>query len=122
MGNYSIAIPSGSALGKPILVVGTDTGSATIIHTCSTNPNVYHEVWIWAQNNHTSDVVLTIEYGDSVAPNSNIIKTISAKNGLLTIVAGHRFKGAASPPIVKAFAGTGNVISLIVNINVIDIT
>lgn len=107
---------SGSTSGKPILVAATST-AGTAVHTC---PNLdgagqWEEVWLWAQNNHTADVVLTVEFGSADA-SGNIIVTIPSKSGLIPIVPGLILQDEMT---VKAFAGTTNVISVVGFVNTI---
>jgi len=100
---------SGSTDGKPIKVVQTAT-AGTAIHTAvaGTTAGTYDEIWLWAQNNHTVDVVLTIEFGSADVEN-NIIVTIPFKSGLVPVVPGFILQNEAT---VKAFAATANVISI----------
>jgi len=101
---------SGSTDGKPIKVVQTATAGDTI-HTAvaGTTAGTFDEIWIWAYNGHTADVVLTIEFGGATVPDQNIVMTIPAKAGLLLVVPGLILQNGM---VVKAFAGTANVITL----------
>ena len=101
---------SGSTDGKAIKVVQTATAGDTI-HTAvaGTTAGTYDEIWIWAYNGHTADVVLTIEFGGATVPDQNIVMTIPAKAGLLLVVPGLILQNGM---VVKAFAGTANVITL----------
>ena len=100
---------SGSTDGKPIKVVQTGT-AGTAIHTAvaGQTDGTYDEIWLWAQNNHTANVALTIEFGSADAEN-NIIVEIPFKKGLVPVVPGLILQNGAT---VKAFALTANVISL----------
>ena len=100
---------SGSTDGLGVKVVQTATAGTTI-HTAvaGTTAGTYDEVWLWAQNNHTADVVLTIEYGDANAED-NIIVTIPYKAGLVPIVPGLLLQNEKT---VKAFAATADVITV----------
>lgn len=110
MATFTKKILSGSSDGKPVKVVAT-TSVGTTIHTGSSTATVLQEVWIWAQNNHTADVVLTVEYGDT-ASEGNIIVSIKAKAGLALICPGLLLKGNAAPLTIRAFASVTNVISI----------
>ncbi|MFA7120539.1 MAG: hypothetical protein WC277_03620 [Bacilli bacterium] len=100
---------SGSTDGKGIKVVATST-PGTAIHTAvaGTTAGTYDEVWLWAQNNHTEAVTLTIEFG-SANTEDNIIMDIPSKEGLVPVVPGFLLQNEAT---VKAFAGTTNVITV----------
>lgn len=100
---------SGSTDGKPILVAATTTPWTTI-HTAvaGTTPGVYDEIWIYATNNHTAEVNLTLERWDATATN-NINMSIPSKTGLYLVVPWLILQNAAT---VKAFAGTTNVVHI----------
>lgn len=101
---------SGSTDGAPIKVVATATAGTTI-HTAiaGTTVGTFDEIWIYAQNNHTSAVTLTIEYGGATAPDQNIITTLASKAGLQLIVPGLILQNGLT---VKAFASSANVICI----------
>ncbi len=100
---------SGSTDGMGILVAATATPGTTI-HTAvsGTTAGTYDEIWLWAQNNHTADVVLTIEYGDATTSH-NIKSTIPYQKGLYIVLPGFILQNGMT---VKAFAGTANVITI----------
>lgn len=102
---------SGSTDGLPIKVTGTGTGSTVTIHTSvsGTTDGSYDEIWLWAYNGHTADVSLTIEWGGASVPDQNIVVNIPYKSGLVLVVPGLILQNSK---IVKAFAGTGNVITI----------
>ena len=102
---------SGSTDGRAIKVAATSTAGDTI-HTGSGTATTYDEIWIYAQNTSASDVKLTLEWGGTTAPDDLIELTITAEAGLTLVAPGLLIKGNASPLLVKAFAGTTNVITL----------
>lgn len=108
---FSKNILSASTDGLPIKVAATAT-AGTLIHTGSSNAAEIEEIWIYAFNSHTADVVLTIEYGGATAPDQNIVVTVPFKQGLFLVVPGLLLKGNATPKTIKAFAATTNVITL----------
>lgn len=101
---------SSSTDGKAIKIAATAT-AGTAIHTAvaGTTAGTYDEIWLWAFNSHTADVVLTIEFGGADAPDQNIIVTIPYKAGLVPVVPGFILQNEAT---VKAFAATTNVITI----------
>jgi len=107
---------SGSTDGMPIKVAATAT-AGTAIHTAvaGTTAGTFDEVWLFAQNNHTSAVTLTIEFG-SAATENNIICTLASKSGEQLIVPGFILQNGAT---VKAFASEANVVSISGFINTI---
>lgn len=108
---------SASTDGKPIKIAQTAT-AGTLIHTAvaGTTVGTFDEVWVWAQNNHTSDVVLTIEFGGPDAPDFNIIVDIPFKAGLIPVIPGLILQNGLT---VKAFASVADVISLVGFVNYI---
>lgn len=95
---------SEATLGAPISVVGTVTATADTVHTVPTGK--VDEVTIYAINNGTAPVQLTIEMGQVTDP---IVAQIQPKAGL-TLVVPRLPLGAAK--VVEAFAGTTAVIAL----------
>jgi len=100
---------SGGAYGVGIEITQTSTAGNTI-HTApaSTTAGTVDEIWLWAQNNHTADVVLTIEMSGADHA-QNIIVTIPFKSGLVPVVPGFILQNALT---VKAFAATTAVITI----------
>ena len=101
---------SESTDGKAIKIAATAT-PGTAIHTAvaGTTAGTYDEIWLWAFNSHTADVVLTIEFGGADAPDQNIVVTIPYKAGLVPVVPGLILQNGAT---VKAFAETTNVVTI----------
>lgn len=106
MATFTKRILSGSTDGKQIKVAASATPGTTI-HTAVTGTTDFDEVWIYAVNSSASDVKLTIEWGEATAPDGNIEFTVTAEDGLKVIIPGLILQNAA---VVKAFAGTANVI------------
>jgi len=111
MATFAKTILSGSTNGRAIKVAATATPGTTI-HTGSTTVADIHEVWLYAQNTSTSAVKLTLEWGGTTAPDDLIEVTIQPESGLVLIAPGLLIKGAASALVVRAFAGTTNVITI----------
>jgi len=102
---------SGSTDGMAIKVTGTATGSTVTVHTAvaGTTAGVFDEIWLYANNTSTSAVKLTLEWGTATAADGNIELTIAAEAGLVLVVPGLILQNAK---VVKAFAGTADVILL----------
>jgi len=96
--------------GKPIKIVQTASPGDTI-HTAiaGITAGTYDEVWIWAFNSSTANVVLTVEFGSTTAPDHNIKVTVPYQEGLFPVVPGLILQNAK---IVKAFAAAANVITM----------
>ena len=111
MATFSKIVLSGSTDGRMIKVAATATAGTTI-HTGSATATTYDEIWLYAVNSSATAVKLTIEWGGVSSPDDLIESTIVAESGLVLISAGLIIKGNATPLVVKAFAGTANVINI----------
>jgi hypothetical protein len=100
---------TGTGLGIKVAATAT---AGTAIHTASTTPATIDEVWLYAVNSSTSSVKLTIEWGEATAPDGNIEVTVLPEAGLVTVIPGLLLQGNATAKVVRAFAGTTNVIVL----------
>ena len=104
--------PAGSTgTGLAIKVAATAT-AGTAIHTASTTTTTIDEIWLYAVNSSSSSVKLTIEWGEATAPDGNIEVTVLPEAGLVTVIPGLLLQGNATAKVVRAFAGTANVIMI----------
>lgn len=101
---FTKVILSGSTSGKQIKVAATATAGTTI-HTA--HATSLDEIWLWAVNSSTTAVKLTVEWGEATAPDGNIEVTVPGESGYLMVVPGLVLTGSL---VVKAFAGTANVL------------
>ena len=101
---FTKVVLSGSTDGKQIKVAATATAGTTI-HTA--HATSLDEIWLWAVNSSTTTVKLTVEWGEATAPDGNIEVTIPGESGYLMVVPGLVLTNSL---VVKAFAGTANVI------------
>ena len=97
---------SGSTNGRGIKVVTTAT-TGTTIHTAVAGTTDFDEVWLFAYNGHTANVVLTIEFGGVSVPDDNIKVTLVWQAGLQLIVPGLILQNEC---VVRAFASVANVV------------
>lgn len=111
MATFSKQILSGSTDGKAIKVAATSS-SGTTIHTASSTATTLDEIWLYAVNSSTSAVKLTVQWGGTASPDDDIELTVGGESGLILVVPGLVLKGNASPLVVRAFAGTANVITI----------
>lgn len=118
MATFTKTILSGSTDGKAIKVAATATAGTTI-HTGSATAATLHEVWLYATNTDAAGVKLTVEWGGTASPDDLIEITIPAESGLVLVVPGLLIKGNATPLVVRAFAGTANVVTINGYVNVI---
>lgn len=108
MTTYTKVALSGSTNGRSIKVAATGT-AGTLIHTAVTGTTDLDEVWIYAYNSHSADVVLTIEFGGVTSPDDLIKQTIPFQQGRFCIIDGRLLQNSL---VVRAFAGTANVITI----------
>jgi hypothetical protein len=118
MATFTKTILSGSTDGKAIKVAATATAGTTI-HTGSATATTLHEVWLYATNTDAAGVKLTVEWGGTASPDDLIEITIPSESGLVLVVPGLLIKGNATPLVVRAFAGTANVVTVNGYVNVI---
>jgi hypothetical protein len=105
MATFSKEFLSGSTDGLGVLVAATAT-PGTLVHTAHATGK--DEIWIYATNNDTVAVTLTVEFGDATATN-NIVLQIPSKSGLTLVAPGLVLTNSKT---VNAFAGTTNKITL----------
>jgi hypothetical protein len=98
---------SGSTDGKAVKVAATATAGTTI-HTA--HATALDEIWLYAHNSSAATVKLTLEWGEATAPDGNIEINIGAEGtGLVLVSPGLLLTNSL---IVKAFAASGNVITI----------
>jgi hypothetical protein len=109
MATFSKQLLSGSTNGKAIKVAATATAGTTI-HTAVSGTASFDEVWLYAHNSSAGTVKLTLEWGEATAPDGNIEINIGAEGtGLVLVSPGLILQNSL---VIKAFAGTANVITL----------
>ena len=108
MSTYTKVLLSGSNYGLPIKVAATAT-TGTTIHATDTSSTVIDEVWLYANNTDSTDILLTIEFGGTTAPDNTIVVNIAARSGLFLVIPGFIITGTgAASKTITAFAGTAN--------------
>lgn len=98
---------SGSTDGLGIKVVNTVIASADTIHTAMASTTGFDEVWLYAVNNSTSAIKLTICWGGQTDVDNTIEFTVAAEEGLKCIIPGLVLQNSK---VIKAFAATANQI------------
>lgn len=108
----SIVLPSGSTNGLPIIVSATNAATAgTLIHAC--HATIPEEVYLWAANNHSGAVDLTIQFWLSGVLQSTKVLSLPARLGDTGIQAGIRHTAIE----VRAAASVAGVIAVSANVN-----
>ncbi len=99
---------SGSTNGRGIAVVSTTIGTGSTIHAA--HATALDEIWLYANNIHSSAVVLTVEFGGVTTTSDLIQQSIAVTpSGLVLVVAGLLVTRTV---VVTAFAGTASKIEL----------
>lgn len=112
MGTFAKVQLSGSTGGQPILVAATGT-PGTLIHSTGTSSTIIDEIWLYAQNDHSADLLLTIEFGGTTSPNNLIRQTITTRAGLILITPGLILNGdGSSARSIRAFCASANLVHL----------
>ena len=104
-------LTGGTGDGRGILVAANAT-AGTLIHTADATAK--DEVYLWAFNTHTSDLVLTIEHGGVTALGDTYEFTVPFGDGLYPITPGLTLSGS---DVVRAFAGTINLVTVFGHVN-----
>jgi hypothetical protein len=99
---------SGSTDGRGIKVVAT-ASSGTTIHTATTSATDCDVVTIYAYNSSASAVNLTLQWGGTTSVDDDIKLSIPATSGLTLVVPDMVLRNSL---VVRAYAGTANVITL----------
>ena len=109
MATFTKTLLSGSTNGKAIKVAATATAGTTI-HTAVSGTSSLDEIWLYAHNSSASAVKLTLEWGETTAPDGNIEINIGAEGtGLVLVAPGILLQNSL---VVRAFAATANVVTL----------
>jgi hypothetical protein len=109
MATFTKQLLSASTNGKAIKVAATSTAGTTI-HTAVSGTSSLDEVWLYAHNSSAATVKLTLEWGEASAPDGHIEINIGAEGtGLVLVAPGLLLQNSL---VIKAFAGTANVVTL----------
>ena len=114
MATFTKVLLSGGSQGKAIKVAATTSGSAgTTIHTTGTSSTAIDEVWLYATNSSSVNVVLTIQWGGVTAVDNETKLTIPPTAGLTLVMPGLVLTGTGSAGnVIAAYAATTNVITI----------
>ncbi len=99
---------SGSTNGRGIKIAATAT-AGTLLHTATSSATDCDVITLYAFNSDSAAVNLTLEWGGVSAPDDNIKLSIPATSGLTLVCPDLVLRNTL---IVKAFAGTANVITI----------
>lgn len=107
MATFSKLPLSGSTNGKSIPITETVSAGNTL-HIAQSGTSGLDEIWLYAVNSGSATVKTTIEYGGTETKDQIEIN-IPGESGLVLITPGLLLQNSL---IVRAFAGTSDVISI----------
>jgi hypothetical protein len=114
MATFSKQLLSGSTNGKAIKVAATAT-AGTLIHTAVAGTSSIDEIWLYVNNTSASTVKLTLEWGETTAPDGHIEINVGAEGtGMVLVAPGIPLQNGL---VVRAFAATANVINILGYVN-----
>ena len=99
---------SGSTNGRNI-VVGATGSPGTVIHTAQASTTYVDEIWAYAVNSSINSTKLTIQFGGTTTNSDDIELSIAPESGLILVLPGLVLNNGL---VVRAFAGTANVINI----------
>jgi hypothetical protein len=101
---------SGSTNGRPVKIAATATPGTTL-HTA--HATSLDELSIYLTNTSASDVEVTIELGGTTSPDDHIKALVPAKDTVLAVPG----VPLTNSLLVRAFAGSANVVNAIGYVN-----
>lgn len=99
---------SGSTNGRGIKVAATSSAGTTI-HTATSSATDCDVITVYAYNSSASAVTLTLQWGGTTSVDDDIKLSIPSLSGLTLVVPDLVLRNSL---IVKAYAGTADVITL----------
>lgn len=108
MAQYEKLKLSGSTNGRPIKIA-TNATPGTLLHTAVSGILNLDEVWLYATNNHSANLELTLELGGTTNPDDVVKFSVPFKSGLYLVLPGFVFNNGV---LIRAYAATANLISV----------
>ena len=117
MATFSKLKLSGSSDGRQIKVVATSSPGTTI-HTAvaGVTEGIFDEIWLYAYNSHSADVLLTLQWGGTASPDDDVKVSIPYQQGRFLVVAGEILQNTT---LLRAYATVGSVILISGYVNAI---
>lgn len=112
MATFTKKVLSGSTSGRPIGVLSATAGGDTVIHVGGSASNVKDEVFLYAINKNSQDLVLSLEWGATAASDRKTILVPSFSK--YALAEGDVIEGvtAASGIRITAFCSTSDSLLL----------
>lgn len=109
MATYTKLPLSASVNGKRILISAIESASANPIHTAVGGTDSIDEVWLYAYNEATSSLLLSVLWGGTVEPDDVNRVTIASQTGRTLVVDGQLLQNEL---IISAYASFPNKINI----------
>jgi hypothetical protein len=111
MSTFAKAKLSGSTDGKQIKITSTTNGAANTVHTATSNTgaNQWDEIWLYAYNDNSTSVQLTILWGGTSEPDNAIRITLAPQTGRTLICDGMILHNSL---VVKAYASVASEVMI----------
>ena len=104
---------SGSTHGRGIKIAATSSAGDTV-HTATASTSDCDVITLYAYNSNATAVNLTLQFGGTSSPDDDLKVAIPATSGLTLIVPDLVLRNSL---VVKAYAGTTNVITIHGSVN-----
>ena len=114
---------TGCNFGQPIQITGSKSGSvhSNIIHTAIAGTTNMDEIWLYANNTHNANIVLTLSWGASGSVDSGgdgakgqLVTDLSASAGLYLVAPGLLLNNGQ---VLRGFASTVDKVNIVGYVN-----
>ena len=109
MATYTKLLLSGSTNGKQIKISATSNGGASTLHTAVSGTASLDEVFLYAVNNTSSAVKLTLLWGGTTEPDNAITLLIAPNVGRTLVADGILLQNSL---VISAYAATASAINI----------
>lgn len=103
MATYTKTLLSASVNGKQIVINGTGTASANLIHTAVAGASSFDEVWLYGYS-QSGATDITVLWGGTNYPDDYMTATVPVRGGRTLIVDGKLINNGLA---ISAFSSTG---------------
>jgi|ERR1035437_1002719 hypothetical protein len=104
---YTKLLLSGSINGRQIPINSITSASAVPIHTAVTGSSALDEIWLYAYNDSTSSLQVSVLWGAVTESNDVVRTTLLSKSGRILITDGKLLQNGLT---VQAYAQMANAI------------
>lgn len=102
-----------SSFGAPIAIASV-TAPGQLLHTATSDPDTFDEIWLWGTNNSIGVVLLSIYFGGVIAADLITANIPTVGSGPWCVIPGWRLRSGVP---VYGFASASGVVNVSININ-----